>query len=412
MVENKISCTFTGQSLIDRPVSPTNESKYNELRDWIAESEVRFTNLEVVIVGDRARWPMKTQLVHRPGGDTLDQLKEYGFNIFSLANNHSWDFAYDGILDTIDAMESRSLTHAGTGRNLEAAQEPAYLETPNGTVALVAMAGGNLPRAVYQKPLQFPSYATPENETNRPGINPLKADDYYQLPSDSFDRMTQMAEEMNSQGFTPEFYRNIETSGDTIEFLGNTFVRGDEYGMTRKIRNADRERNLSAISEAKENADMVITYLHQHYWENNDLEVGEWHREFAKECIDAGSDCFVTHGVPKLLPMEMYDNCPIFYSLGNFIYHTSSAWPDQWGWQSAAIRGNFEEGEWTELKIKPVTLVESDKILAEDFDGSHYNAPMATDQDHAQIILERFQNLSEPFGTEITIEDDVGRVVI
>ncbi|MGH7597470.1 MAG: CapA family protein [bacterium] len=55
-------------------------------------------------------------------------LKESGFDILHLANNHILDYGPDGLFDTIATLDSLALTHVGAGENIAAAFAPAILE--------------------------------------------------------------------------------------------------------------------------------------------------------------------------------------------------------------------------------------------------------------------------------------------
>ena len=46
--------------------------------------------------------------------------------------------------------------------------------------------------------------------------------------------------------------------------------------------------------------------------------------EFAHRCIDMGAHAVLGHGPHLLRPLEIYKNCPIFYSLGDFMLHNES----------------------------------------------------------------------------------------
>ncbi len=55
-------------------------------------------------------------------------LKESGFDILHLANNHILDYGPEGLFDTITTLDSLALTHVGAGENIAAAFAPAILE--------------------------------------------------------------------------------------------------------------------------------------------------------------------------------------------------------------------------------------------------------------------------------------------
>lgn len=402
--EDTLNCAFTGQSLITDSLSPADTSRFDRLRDWIGEQDVRFTNLEVTVNED-PRWLMRERFAKVVEPEIIDELEEFNFNLFSLANNHAWDAGNNGIIDTIEEFDKRSLAHAGTGIDLEDATKPATLETEHGTVGLLAMASGAVPTQAYAADFETGS---------RPGINPLEITSYYQVPGDEYGRVMEIAD-----NFTPEFSMwkgynhtgNQQNSFIREPALASLFLEGDEYSLVRKIDEHDRERQLSMIEQKADQVDTMLVYFHHHYWERNPREVAEWLRSFAHECIDTGADAFVTHGVPAVLPIEIYQNSPIFYSLGNFIFHGHTSidgWVDPKVWRSIVVQAPFANGEWETLRARPITL----EVNEADNNDTGGNAPMFAEGDEAQEILNDLQEISQPFGTSIEIEGDEAKIFI
>lgn len=66
-------------------------------------------------------------------------LADAGFDAVSLANNHSFDFGRDGLVDTIDALEAVDVTPFGAGPDADAAYAPALFEIEGQTVALLGL---------------------------------------------------------------------------------------------------------------------------------------------------------------------------------------------------------------------------------------------------------------------------------
>ena len=136
---------------IDDPVRHPCHRAFGRIDDSgdVEGRDVVFTNYEGAVA--EAGQPNET--APRQGGGlappgTLGALKALGFNLLSLANNHSWDLKVPGIQNTIQEVGRLNLAHAGTGNTLEEAAAPGYLHTPKGTVALVAMASGLVPQGV------------------------------------------------------------------------------------------------------------------------------------------------------------------------------------------------------------------------------------------------------------------------
>lgn len=74
-----------------------------------------------------------------------EALKTFGFNLLSLANNHSFDLKTAGVQNGLEQSARLNMAHAGVGKTIDEAVAPGYLKTPKGTVALIAMASGLVP---------------------------------------------------------------------------------------------------------------------------------------------------------------------------------------------------------------------------------------------------------------------------
>lgn len=75
----------------------------------------------------------------------ISGLVNAGIDYVSLGNNHIRDAGAQGILDTIDSLDSAGIAHSGAGANLAAARTPAMLRAGGVTVAVLGydtIAGG------------------------------------------------------------------------------------------------------------------------------------------------------------------------------------------------------------------------------------------------------------------------------
>ncbi len=138
--------TFTGQALIKHDMRSVAPGKFAGMRAALATpaADVVFTDLETSIDVGRGRPTRDTQFFHATKPVVADVLKEWGFNLLALANNHAFDLGSDGILGTIEAVRARGFVFAGTGATLAAASAPAVIATPRGRVALVSFASGKI----------------------------------------------------------------------------------------------------------------------------------------------------------------------------------------------------------------------------------------------------------------------------
>ncbi len=334
-----------GQSLIKSDLRAHPYDGFSPVAELLAEADAAFTNLEVTIDAPGAGEPTKSGLYfHTAKPVVLDCLKALSFDLLSLSNNHAFDLGTGGMMATLREVRQRGFQAAGTGHNLDEAAQPAFFETPKGTVALVAMASS----------VNRDSIATAE----RPGLNHLKL---------------------------------ASRKDGTID-------------------EADSARILRSIQQAAEHADIVLVYQHNHYWEPDNRDTPEWQRQWAHQCVDAGASLFVNHGVPLLHGIEIYRGAPIFYCLGNLVFHTHTP-PGHYSdhvWESVIADLRFGANGMESMTLHPVRLTEG--IEGESFFATRGRPQLATGEQGA-AILKRLAKLSEPYGTQFQF-DSQGRAVL
>src|SRR5271163_3857526 len=260
---NAITITLAGQSMIRSDIRTTAPAAVPVIQGLL-KGDVVFTNLEAAVAE-------KGETVHEGRGfltppEALDALTTFGFNLLALSDNHAFDLKVAGIQNTIREADSRKIVHAGTGNNLTEAVAPGYLHTPKGTVALIASASGLI---------------TPGGSASadRPGVNELR----------------------------------IEAGGKENE------ATTDLPGAPANIPNqADSQRILQSIRDARQHADLVIVYQHNHVFGNHSfstiftegmqerLAPNDWLKKWTHAEVDAGADIVVMHGAPLLHGVEIY----------------------------------------------------------------------------------------------------------
>lgn len=132
---------LTGDSIITRALSVYEEPEYLEMIETIRGADAAFTNLEVLL-HDYEVYP-----AHRSGGTWMraapamaKELGWAGFDLVSMANNHTGDYGVEGMRLTMKHVRDAGLVGAGVGESLAAAREAKFLETAKARVALVSMA--------------------------------------------------------------------------------------------------------------------------------------------------------------------------------------------------------------------------------------------------------------------------------
>ena len=70
--------------------------------------------------------------------ERISILEEFGADIVSLGNNHTYDFGEEGLLDTIEILEKANIAYVGAGRNLDEAKKIVYFVANGRKIALVS----------------------------------------------------------------------------------------------------------------------------------------------------------------------------------------------------------------------------------------------------------------------------------
>src|SRR6202521_1012330 len=359
-----LSITLTGQSMIRsdfRVHAPAAAATISPL----LKGDVIFTNFEATVL-EKEQSTRDGRFLTPP--EALDALQALGFNLVALSDNHSFDLKVPGIQNTLREVKSRNLVHAGIGNTLEEAAAPGYLRTPKGTVALVAMASGLIAEG---------GSAT----ATRPGVHELR----------------------------------IEAGGKPNE---STTLLPAEPGNEPNAE--DKQRILGSIREARQHADFVVVYEHNHVFLNRPfgalfseelqerLAPADWLKKWTHEEIDAGADIIVMHGAPLIHGVEIYHNRPIFYDLGNFIFNVPPVdiqLDEPIIWESVVAHVEFQGKNLQSITFQPIAMNKIGRGEPDTQDEHTNNLflqtrglPKLATGDQALYIFKGLGQRSPPFG--------------
>ena len=432
-MSEKTTFIATGDAFMTRRLPEGGYPGFKEIQEIIGRHDVRFNNLEITIhnqEGFPATTSGGTWAMAEP--EILDDLKKFGFNLYNTANNHSGDYSCGGVLATIKHLRERDMIFAGTGETLRDAAAPAYLETPNARVALIAasstVAGASAiagDRSVSMK-------------VGRPGLNPLRRVTTYHVEQKYFDVLKEVCEKTymnNGQLYSIANGYSNPLPEDKLTLGGLSFKLDEKTEKHVAPNKKDMERMVASIQEARRQADYVLVSIHSHTFDALDtVPPSEYLKIFAHECIDAGADAILGHGPHELRGIEIYNGKPIFYSLGNFIFQTETvslqpadayanksmdhdtyvgAYMNQRSadgtrgycvleniWRSVMAGFTAEDGKITQIQLYPVDM----RMGAP---RSKMGIPHIADND---AVLHYLAKLSERFGTKLTIKDNVATI--
>lgn len=436
---NRDSFTFTatGDAIVTEPFPEYNGNTdaFDRVRTLLQNADTAITQLEVPIpspddpIAVPPAVPDQYQyLAAYPGSamaappSILDELAGMGLDVFTAASNHAADYGRNGIESTITALEARNLPFAGIGTDLGSARAPGSHQTPASRVAVV-----NATTAVGPG-----TEATPASADRRgaPGVNPLHLRWQYRSPREAIDTLRDIAEATGIERVKGTWLRRDNPGWVTdpgYYFMHMRFLQGESSAIETEPYEPDERAILDTIDVASSSADWTIATLHVHQGpagSRNVPEIPGFLQTFARDCVDAGADAFVGTGPHVLRGIELYDGCPLFYSLGNFIYQIERAsetppnyrepgtaptendpsvpHSDGRRWETIIPRATFHaDGTLNQVDLFPCTL-------GRDREPPRRGVPHRATEGPATTILDRVADLSNPLGTTIDREGDIG----
>src|SRR5688572_25443434 len=175
--DGKFTMAMLGDAIITRRLSPYQEPEFVRMIQMIRNADAAFANLEMLF-HDYEPAP-----AHESGGTYMRaepalarELVWAGFDLVSLANNHTGDYGVEGMRLTRRHAEAAGLVAAGSGENLHEAREARFLETAAGRVALISVASTFPEHSAASKPRG--------GVRGRPGLNPLRFATVRHVPRD------------------------------------------------------------------------------------------------------------------------------------------------------------------------------------------------------------------------------------
>ncbi len=111
---------------------------FERTQSLLKQAQIVFGNLEGPLTKGGATATPKKYVFRSPPDKVAPALARAGFNIVSLANNHSLDYGPQGLEDTRAALEKAGIQGVGAGRNSAEARTPVYIVKDGATVAFLA----------------------------------------------------------------------------------------------------------------------------------------------------------------------------------------------------------------------------------------------------------------------------------
>lgn len=341
---NGVTLALTGDILPTRELSPVPESA-QKVFSIIEGADFAVGNFEMPLT-DKGNAVEKLLNIkaHPKIGDSLSTLN---LDLVTVANNHSVDYGWEGLSQTIETLRRTGLGVVGAGKNIREAQEPHIASITSNTVGVIAFSC-LLPTGMAAS-------------VDRPGISPIHVHTSYEIDP----------------------YYQMEEPGDISVVRVRTQARSSDL--------AAAEQSIKAL---KKRCDIVVVTIHWGFGSGEDL--AEYQLPLAQALIDAGADVIHGHHPHAIHAISFYKGKPILCSLGTLIgqqifLDASPVVKTLWAGMSpdgyvALI--SFSGSRDIPVKLIPTTL-DSDRL------------PVIATGNDFERIRSRLSKLSSPLGTVI-----------
>lgn len=246
------------------PKSGDMAQKFDLCRDLLRASDITFANLEGPYsdLGDTE--PGRISSFRCPPAG-IGVIQDAGFDIVSVANNHTMDLGGDAFLDTLSRLSAAGIRYVGGGENIAAARAPAVIERHGIRIAFLACATNiNTPR----------KYAA---GLETPGCAPMRV-----------------------SALLPDDHLNQE----------------------------DLAALLASVRAARRQFDAVIVSCHWGVSDGGTRTLAVHQMGLARRLAEAGADLVLGHHPHVEQAVAVIEGVPVCYSLGNFVLdYTGRAHP-------------------------------------------------------------------------------------
>lgn len=266
-------------------------------------------NLETPIAGENAGYVNSLFSFNAPKEFAI-AAKEAGVGLVSTANNHCVDRGFEGLLETVTALDEIGLAHIGTDRSAGHENRTFFKEIDGQTIAVIAYTYG----------VNFPLHHRVLSKEQEEHINLLRPySDAIYLKTSSKKTLFMRVFNKAIRSFKQENQAAIKKA------LGMT------YNTPRKDDAVDYEAVTpylemfqQDIRQAKEKADVILVLPHVGGQFNP--EPGIFTELVVQTAKEAGADAIIASHPHIVQKAEIQEGVPCFYSIGNFSMSPNSSY--------------------------------------------------------------------------------------
>lgn len=171
--------TFITDRVIEATGSTEGDARFlSGVQPLLATCAHNVVNFEGVATTAPLPLEPKRHLLRMPIG-TGALLRSGGIDAATLANNHSMDFGWSGLFESLDSLSSAGIAVVGAGRDVDEASEPLLLGSSSRPICLLSFSR-TLPPSFWAKP-ERPGTAFADAETVTKRVKACASNGFYTI---------------------------------------------------------------------------------------------------------------------------------------------------------------------------------------------------------------------------------------
>lgn len=348
-----LTVALAGDVVPARSLTPAPESA-ERVYALVGGADIAIGNLEMALTDQTV--PVRKLVTRKASPDIARDIYMLGFDVLSVANNHTVDFGWPGLQETAKALTSGGAKVVGAGPTRQEAAAPLIERVAGRRVGVVAF-----------------SCLTPagmDAADERPGIASIRIDTAYQIDA----------------------AYQLEEPGDPSVVRIRTAAQPDDLAFAVEV-----------VRRLRSQCDLLIVSLH---WGFGSGEVlAEYQAPLGAALIDAGADMIHGHHPHAVHAIGAHRGRPILFGMGTFMaqqFFLNS------GPAAQALRAGMSPDGYIALVDVEADDRLSVRVVPTTLDGNRL--PTLATGPAFDRIAERLARLSAPHGVSIDFSGQEGRV--
>lgn len=262
-----LTVALAGDVIPARPLTPAPESA-EKVYALVGAADIAIGNLEMALTHENV--PVRKMITRKANPDIARDIYMLGFDVLSVANNHTVDYGWPGLLETATALAAGGVRVIGAGATRREAAAPVIERVAGRRVGIIAF-----------------SCLTPagmDASDERPGIASIRIDTAYQIDA----------------------AYQLEEPGDPSVVRIRTQAQADDLAFA-----------TDAVRRLRGDCDLLIVSIHWGFGSGEAL--AEYQMPLGAALIEAGADIVHGHHPHAVHAIGAHRGKPILFGLGTFM---------------------------------------------------------------------------------------------